>query len=207
MKFFSTIISYIGRLFLKGLFALLPLALTITLINFSLNLAQRWLEPVLKFLPQWLIVIPGIEIITVFCFVLLIGFILNYFFIAQIVRYVESLIDKIPFVKQIYMSIKQLVTALGAQEEGTFKEVVLVVFPNKGSYALGFLTGEFPQELRPHPETRYFNIFIPASPNPTSGFFLVVAEEDIVIVNMTRHEAMKLIISGGIMIPDRFKKS
>jgi uncharacterized membrane protein len=205
MKFFSTVFSYIGSLFLKGLFALLPPILTIALISFSFKVVQRWLKPILQFLPHWLIDIPCIEIITVFCLILLLGFILNYFFIAQIARYLESLIDKIPFIKQIYTSMKQVVVALGAQDDGTFKEVVLVKFPHHGSYALGFLTGSFPLNL--HAEQRYFNVFVPASPNPTSGFFLVVAENEFIVVDLTRQEAMKLIISGGVMTPERFKKS
>jgi uncharacterized membrane protein len=207
MKFFSKLFSYIGSLFFQGFFAILPITLTIVFIHFAVNLTKKWFHPILQFLPKCFLIIPFVEFIIVFCFILLVGFILNYFFIAQLAQYIDRIIERIPLIKPIYVGMKQLVSAINTQEQGAFKEVVFVEFPRKGSYAVGFLTGRLPQELNPQTSLNYFSIFIPAAPNPTSGFVIIVPQHEFIIVDMSRQEAMKLIISGGIIMPDKFAKS
>ena len=106
--------------------------------------------------------------------------------------------------RPIYGGIKQLVQAFNPHDNVSFKHVVLVEFPRKGIYSMGFMTSEMPAELTPDQATTYYNIFVPTTPNPTSGFFLVAAKENVHIVNISRQEAMALIISGGTIQPERF---
>ncbi len=86
------------------------------------------------------------------------------------------------------------------------KKVVLVEFPRQQIYSLGFLTSELQPEIAPNKKQKFFNIFIPTAPNPTSGYFVIAPEEDLIIVDLTRQEAMAMIISGGIIQPERFTK-
>lgn len=205
MKIISNCLTYLGSLFLKGLLALLPIALTFIVIRFCLTVTKNWLDSIHPYLPTWIPPIPYIELVVVIVFIFAVGIILHSFFIEQILNYLESIIAKIPLVKSIYVSSKQLVNAFGSQDQGSFKQVVLVEFPRKDSYSIGFLTGQFPSPLAPHHDIPFFSVFVPATPNPTSGFYLIVPESAFTIINLTRQEAMALIISGGIIVPDRLK--
>jgi len=201
---FSTVASYVRSLFFNGLFALLPIALTVFILHALFTLIKRWLEPILGIMPEWLRNIPHIEIVVVLLFILLIGAILRSFLLNQLIYHLESIIERIPLVKPVYVNMKQLVRALTVQDN-SFKKVVLVEFPHKGSYAIGFLTGQLHPDLAPNKKVLY-NIFVPATPNPTSGFYLITAESDFVILDLTRQEAMTLIMSGGIITPARFNQ-
>ena len=206
-RFITRGLNYFKTLFFQGLFALLPITLTIALIHFSFSMVKRWLEPVLQFLPAWLLAIPHIEVVAVLAFILVFGVILRSIIVTTTIGFFEDLIAQIPLVKPVYASIKQLVRGFSAQDQGAFKNVVLVEFPRKGSYSIGFLTGPVPTEIAPNGGTKFFSIFVPATPNPTSGFYLIVAETDFTVIDISRQEAMALIISGGIILPERFKGS
>lgn len=198
----------IWSLFLNGLFTILPLTLTIALFKFSLKLLKGWLEPIHRIAQKtFLAQIPHSEILIGLLFIILVGTVLRIFILRRIVHGFESLIFKIPLVRPVYSGIKQLVSAFNMQEEKvTFKQVVLAEFPRKGLYSVGFLTGELPPELSPTKDIRYFNIFIPTTPNPTTGFFIIIPEDQIINVSLTRQEAMAMVISGGIIVPERFMK-
>ena len=134
-----------------------------------------------------------------------VGVILRVLVLRSIIHSTENLIAKIPLVRPVYSGIKQLVQALGVQDKRSFKKVVLIEFPRHGMYSLGFLTSELVSQLSPDQEQKYFSIFVPTTPNPTSGYFVVLPEDAIKIVDLSHQEAMALIISGGIIQPDRFK--
>lgn len=99
-----------------------------------------------------------------------------------------------------------MVKAFTAQDQLTFQQVVIMEFPRMGIYSIGFLTGQSAIHLHPTEGKNYFNVFIPTTPNPTSGFLVIAAEGDFTVVDLTRQEAMSLIISGGIIRPERFEK-
>jgi uncharacterized membrane protein len=99
------------------------------------------------------------------------------------------------------------VNALSAQDGFTFKHVVLVEFPRVGIYSLGFVMSEFPEQISPKSidkKKRFFSVYIPTTPNPTTGFFVICPEDQFKIVDLTKQEAMALIVSGGILQPERF---
>lgn len=204
-KHFYTIWQNIQTIFLSGLFTLLPFTLTIALFIFSFRIINSWLQPVYQWEPEYLRSIPGSQIIFVIAVIFLFGVLIRILFLEPLIHFLERIFFKIPLMKQVYGGFKQLVNAFSVQSEIAFKKVVVVPFPTPTSYSIGFLTSEIPPRILPFAQEKYFYVFIPTTPNPTSGFLIQIAEKDIVSIDLTRQEAMSLIISGGIIQPDRFK--
>lgn len=204
--FLSNFFHYIWSLFLSGLFTILPLTVTIALFNISFNLIISWLKPLKLFInPVILKTIPYAEIVLVIIVIFLIGTITRVFVLRTLIHAIEDLIIKMPLIRHVYKGIKQLVQAFSLQDKITFKHVVVVEFPLKGVYSIGFLTSELSQEIAPEKDKKFFNVFIPTTPNPTSGFFVILPEANVQVIDLTRQEAMAMIISGGIIQPDRLK--
>lgn len=204
-----TMVKYIGAglwsLFLSGLFTLLPLALTLAIFSLAFRILKEWLEPLQHILPQAIADIPHSEIILGIFFVLLIGAILRFFILRTIVHALEETIVQIPLIRPIYSGIKQLVQAFSPQDNVSFKNVVLIEFPRKGAYSIGLVTSQAPATLSPDTSKKFICVFVPTTPNPTTGFFMMVPETDVQAIDLTRQEAMALIISGGIIQPQRFE--
>lgn len=203
-KVITKLFDYLSSLFLNGLFTILPIIVTISIFTTSFRILKSWLEPIDKFKPAFLEAIPHSEIILAIVLIFFLGAILKFFVLRSLVQSAESLLFKTPLVRPVYSGIKQLIQAFNIQEKLTFKKVVVLEFPRKGIYSLGFLTSQMPQEIAPEQEQRFFNVFVPTTPNPTSGYFVMLPESDISITNLTQQEAMALIISGGIIQPERF---
>ena len=191
-------------LFLRGFFTLLPIALTIALVKFFLTLISSWLRPIYHLEPEFLQRIPYSEFFLVLFVILGVGLVMQLFIVTHVFDIIEtSILNKIPLLRQVYFGIKQLVNALNPEDQITFKHVVYVPFLGKSSYTLGFLTNYAHPSISPDPNTRFACVFIPTTPNPTTGFYVIVPESECVIVSLTRQEAMTIIISGGILQPDR----
>ena len=205
-KSFNFIIQSIQSIFINGLLTLLPFTLTIALFTFSYRVLTNWLTPIYNLEPEYLQSIPGSQIIVVILSVFFVGLLIKLFFLEPLIHFLEAIFFKIPLMKQVYGGIKQLVHAFNIQDEMAFKKIVMIPFPSTHCYSIGFLTSEMPTQVTHFTTERFFNVFIPTTPNPTSGFLIQVAEKDIIVINLTRQEAMSLIISGGIIQPDRFKK-
>ena len=196
--------SFIGSLFITGLLTILPIILTIGLFTITLKTLKNWLEPLGRFSPEWLQKIPFSEFIVAITFVLLIGLIINVLLLRSLFSYIESAISRIPLVRPVYTGFKQLLEAFNPTDKQSFKQVVLIEFPRKGIFSIGFVTSEMASGLTPTNHTTYYGVFIPTTPMPTNGYFLIIPADDVKVVNLTRQEAMALIISGGIIQPNRF---
>lgn len=196
-----TFFYVIWSLFLKGFLALLPITLTIGLLTFTFKKLKGWLHPIYELEPAFLKAIPFSEFLLTFSVILLMGFILNSFILQSLWDAFENLVSKIPIIRPIYNGIKQLVQALNPDDNSNFKQVVLVEFPHKGTYTVGFVTNELTNQLSPDPSSGYYTVFVPTTPNPTSGFFFMVQKDQAKILNITRQEAMTFIISGGTIQP------
>lgn len=203
---FIILLHQIRSIFLNGLFTILPFTLTIALFTFIYRIINNWLQPIINLEPVYLQTIPGSHIIIVLLVIFMVGLFIKLFFLESLIHLLEAIFAKIPLLKQVYGGTKQLVQAFNIQDEIAFKKIVMVPFPTNASYSIGFLTSELPPQVINFSNERFFNIFIPTTPNPTSGFLIQVAEKDIIVVNLTRQEAMSLIISGGLIQPERFKK-
>ena len=113
----------------------------------------------------------------------------------------EHLLDRVPFINTVYRTVKQIVDTFSKQQKAVFQEAVLLEYPRKRCYVLGFLTSEAKGETQKVTGEEILNIFVPTTPNPTSGFLLMVPKEDITRLNMSVTDGMKLIISGGAVVP------
>jgi len=203
MNSIKKVLYFLWGIFLKGLLTLLPVTLTIALLNFSFKILKSWLRPIYNLEPEFLREIPFSEFLLTFFFIVIIGIILNVLVLNSLWATFENLIGKIPLVRPIYNGIKQLIQAFNPDDKHSFKHVVYIEFPRKDVYSIGFMTGETPASISPDSKNVYYNVFIPTTPNPTAGFFLMVLKEQVIITELTRQEAMALIMSGGIIQPHR----
>jgi uncharacterized membrane protein len=206
--------------FLSGLFTLIPIAATLFFLHFLYNFVLKMLSPIYKLEPFFLKAIPGIEFIIVIVLILLIGITLKNFITHQIIHYFERLIARIPLVRIIYSAAKTLVDFFKLPSVSSVamkgkRKVVLIPYPKKGQYHLAFLLDSaeesyqriIPDSFKNHPEEKYVKVFMPHSPNPTSGFFFIMPEEEIIQTEITFEEALKTLVSCGIITPETLKKS
>ena len=149
-------------------------------------------------LPLW---IPGLGLIFVVSIMILIGFLTANFAGRFFVRMSELLLAKTPVIKNIYGAIKQILEAVMASQTDAFRQVVLVEYPRRGMWAIGFVTGTTMGEVQNITADEMINVFVPTTPNPTSGFLLFVPRKEAVALNMNVEDGVKLVISGGIVTP------
>jgi len=202
----------VTTLFLTGIILLLPITLTVGVLSFLFRVLVRWLEPLKRITNTSVVfgIVPHPEIILAVLIILIAGIIYNVFLIRTIIHALENLVIQIPIIRPVYSGFKQLVRAFSLQDKLTFKQVVLVEFPRKDVLSIGFLTSEFDTTLADGKAIlgkKLYNVFIPTTPNPTTGFFVIVPEEQIIKINVTRQEAMAMIISGGIIQPEHKEKN
>lgn len=208
MQYAQSFFHTLWSIFLSGLFTILPITLTIALFNISFRLLKGWVQPVNCLRIPLICSIPHADIILVILLIFFIGIVLHFFIIKRFIDSLEAIVFKVPLIRSVYSGIKQLVFAFDPSNQVSFKKVVLIQFPRAGVYSVGFLTGEFAESLKPESEknTELFTVFVPTTPNPTTGFFVILPKADITVIDLTQQEAMTLIISGGIIQPKRFVK-
>jgi uncharacterized membrane protein len=200
-----SLIDSICSLFLTGLFSLLPITLTIAVFTLTLRVLQSWLEPLKHSGLPFLDTVPYSEVILAIAIIFLAGTLYNMFILRPIIHAVERLFSRIPLIRPVYSGIKKLVEAFSFQDKVSFSKVVRVEFPRPGVYSIGFLANQVEERIAPDTIYKYYSIFIPTTPNPTSGFLIIAPESQIAIIDITRQEAMAMIISGGIIQPDTVK--
>jgi uncharacterized membrane protein len=205
-SFISKFFGFLKSIFFNGLLVILPITLTIAVFNVAFKLIKGWLAPIYRAEPTYLQSIPHSEILLVLIVILIVGAIFNLFFLKAFLHFLESIVARIPLFNPVYSGIKQLVQAFTMPEKLTFQRVVMVEFPRSGLYSIGFLTSEVPAEISPNKAQRFFKVFIPTTPNPTTGFLIAVPEHEVRTIDLSRQEAMSLIISGGIIQPERFTR-
>lgn len=199
--------QYFRRIFITGLLASIPLVVTLALLSWVFTKLDRISPIMTKALigvgvplpPGYRI--PGLGIVVTIVLVLSIGFFTTTFIGRRIVEWAEGLFDKIPFVRTIYGGVKQIVEAIASQQAQTFRQVVMVEYPRKGLFSLGFVTCDSKGEVQDADDRHLINVFIPTTPNPTSGMLIIVPQDDIINLAMTVEEGIKLIMSGGILTP------
>ncbi|MCM8761140.1 MAG: DUF502 domain-containing protein, partial [Candidatus Omnitrophica bacterium] len=148
------------------------------------------------------LVIPGIGIIIGLCTVVIIGFIATNFVGKRFIHILENWFLRFPLVKQVYPAIKQIVVSLISQEHSAFKKVVMVEYPSKGIWSVGFLTNDSFKEAQEKTGEELLHVFIGTTPTPLSGFLILVPKKSVKILDMPVEEGIKLIVSGGIVKPD-----
>lgn len=199
---FVELIDSIFSLFLTGLLTLLPITLTIAVFTITFRVLVGWLEPLKRFGLPFIGVIPYSEVILTIAIIFIAGALYNIFLLRPIIHGIEKLFKKIPLIRPVYSGIKKLVHAFSFQDKVSFNKVVRVEFPKIGTYSIGFLANQVNEKIAPDTEKKYFSIFIPTTPNPTSGFLILLPEDEFTIIDISRQDAMAMIISGGIIQPD-----
>ena len=195
--------SFVARLrnyFITGIIVLVPIGftlyLTIFLVSISSNLIPAEINPN-NYMP---FSIPGLEIALSIIFITLIGFISLSFIGKRILKLINDLLKKIPFLRTIYSAITQM-TETFANKKGKKKSVVLVQYPSKGIWAVGFATKDNKGEISKKTNDNLVNVFVPTTPNPTSGFLLMFPKKDVIYLDMNFEEASKFIVSAGTSNP------
>ncbi len=195
----SRLSSIMKKQFVTGLVMLLPIGLTLIIIFALFKLVGKFSSPflerveLLRELPEAVISVLSF-LITLFI-IWVIGIFATNVMGKRLVHWFENILLKMPFVARIYQSIRQIIQTVMLSRKA-FHQVVMIEYPRKGIYTLAFVTNRFQWK-----ERKMLSLFIPTTPNPTSGWFVVIPEEEAVSLKMSVEEGMKLIISGGIITP------
>ena len=203
MNLISRIFRRISNNFFKGILISAPIIITLYIAWGLIKFFDKKASPLLGTFP---FEIPGFGLITVFIFFAIIGFITTGLLGRIFSSFIEKVLSKMPVLRNIYSGLKQLFEAILAKKSNSFREVVLLEYPRKGIWAMGFLTGETKGEVNRKTKNQMVNIFLPTTPNPTSGFLLFVPKKDILRLTMTVEEAIKMIISAGMLTPSENQK-
>ena len=197
------------KYFVTGLLILVPLAITLWVLNLIVGtmdqslllLPERWRpEKLFGFH------IPGLGTILTLLIIFLTGLATRNFVGNQVVRVWEGILTRIPVVNTIYSSVKQVSDTLFSSSGNAFRKAVLVQYPHQGSWTIAFVTGVPGGDVRNHLHGDYISIYVPTTPNPTSGFFLMVRRADAIELDMNVDEALKYIVSMGVVSPESLDK-
>ena len=190
----------IRSLFLKGLLAILPLVITLYLLFWFITTLDDFIGRVV--VPIIGISFPGMGLVFSIGLIILTGFLISNYATAKLAKEIEKLFEKVPLVSKIYTGIKQIINAFTLRDKQTFNKVVLVEYPRKDTYALGFITGECQGEIQEKASAKLVNVFIPTTPNPTSGMLILVPNNEIIYLDMSVEEGLKMIVSAGVVVPE-----
>ena len=203
LGFFARLRTY----FLTGFVVAAPIAITVYLTWWFVSLFDSWIKPYVpdiynpdNYLP---FSVPGVGLILAFFGITVIGALTANLFGRTIVAYWESLLDRMPVVRNVYRALKQIFETALQQSSSSFREVILIEYPRRGLYAIAFVSrdtvGEIPVKVG---NGGMVSVFLPTTPNPTSGFLLFVPEVDVIQLDMSVEQAAKLVISAGLVVPD-----
>ena len=193
-------ISILARLrnyFITGIVVLVPIGITLYLTKFFISVSSKLIPQGINpnsYLPY---AIPGLEIVLSIIFITFIGGLSLSFIGKKFLQIFNDILKKIPILRTIYSAIGQMTETLAPKSGNSKKSVVLVEYPRKGSWAVGFATKENKGEISKKTNTELINVFVPTTPNPTSGFLLMFPKSEIVYLDMSFEEASKFIVSAG----------
>jgi uncharacterized membrane protein len=197
------------KYFITGLLILVPLAITLWVVNLIIGtMDQSLLLLPARWRPEAMFgfAIPGLGTILTLLIIFFTGLAAHNFIGKRVVHIWESALIRIPVVKTIYSSVKQVSDTLFSSSGNAFRKALLVQYPRQGSWTIAFMTGVPGGDVRNHLHGDYVSIYVPTTPNPTSGFFLMVPRADTIELDMSVDEALKYIVSMGVVSPEHFEK-
>ena len=200
MKKKSSITSKLRNAFIAGIVVLVPIGFTLYLTLFLIKISSKLIPNEINpnnYLP---FSIPGLEILLSVIFITIVGGISLSFFGKKILNLINDLFKRIPILRTIYSAIGQMTESFTSKSDNK-KSVVLIEYPKKGSWAVGFATKENKGEISKKTNKDLINVFVPTTPNPTSGFLLMFPKEEVIYLDMTFEEASKFIVSAGTSDP------
>ncbi|MAI97365.1 MAG: hypothetical protein CML37_01535 [Rhodobacteraceae bacterium] len=201
------ILQRIRSNFLTGLVLITPIVLTLYIVWGAINFIDDKVVPWLptKYNPSTYIGkdLPGLGVLTFLLFTTLVGMVTKGFFGRQLIKFWQSLVDRTPIFRSIYNAVKQIAETVFTKSEQTFQSACLVEYPRKGIWVVAFVSTESKGEIKVSVGKKdLLTIFVPTTPNPTSGFLLFVPKDDIILLKMSVENAAKLVISAGLVVPD-----
>jgi uncharacterized membrane protein len=196
-------VKHLRNYFISGLLFWIPLALSVIVIKFSLEFINE-LVPT-KYLPETLFNLntdfPGSGIVLVLLVILITGVIVSNFLGRKLVTLWESVLNKIPGFRNVYNVLKKVSDTVFNSSTESFRKAFLIQYPSKGIWVIAFQSGDYKGEAESIIGEEMINLFVPTTPNPTSGFFVMMPKKDVFELNMTVEEAFKIVISAGVVIP------
>lgn len=211
-RFGNWLAETVRRYFVAGVVFFAPIGITV----WAIASIVVWLDNLI--LPKVLALVlpdadgpirlPILGMLFTFCVIILLGFIARHLLGPEFVKAWERLLSRVPIARSIYSGVKGLMEAIfGADRRSQFNRVVMIQYPRKGIYALAFTTGEAKGIVQTLTEQRMINCFLPTTPNPTSGFYLLVPEEDVIEADISVEDAFKLVMSAGLVVPENGDES
>ncbi len=195
--------KHLRNYFISGLLFWIPLALSVIVIKFSLEFINE-LVPT-KYLPETLFNLntdfPGSGIVLVLLVILITGVIVSNFLGRKLVALWERILNKIPGFRNVYNVLKKVSDTVFNSSTESFRKAFLIQYPSKGIWVIAFQSGDYKGEAESIIGEEMINLFVPTTPNPTSGFFVMMPKKDVFELNMTVEEAFKIVISAGVVIP------
>jgi uncharacterized membrane protein len=197
-----SIVTFLRRKLLTGILVLVPIGITYFVLKFIFNTVDNILAPYIQhYLGRD---IPGLGLLATIILILLAGLLGTNVLGKFLLSYFDRALAKVPVVATIYLSAKQVVEAIGTTNTKSFKRVVLVEYPRKGLLTLAFVTRDsYTVAGKDGANKRVINIFVPSTPNPTTGFLIILPESQVIGVDLSVEEGIKLVMSGGIISPTR----
>lgn len=197
------------RYFITGLLVVVPLYLTV----YIFGLIVGYMDTLLNYLPEFLrpdtylpFHIPGLGVVFTIVIIFFAGLLATNLLGKKLVEIGDNILARIPLFRSIYKPLKQFMETFLVTGYSGFRRVVLVEFPSKGMYSVGFLTGVADGEVQTKTKEKVVNVFLPTTPNPTTGFYILMPEKDIIPLEMSVEDAFKLIITGGMVSPEKAKQ-
>jgi uncharacterized membrane protein len=194
----------IRKWLLAGLLVIVPLAITVWVMQWIIGT----LDQTLLILPSswrpdaWMgFHIPGFGVLLAFAILLLVGAIASNFFGRKLVEWGDALLNRIPVVRSIYSGVKQVSDTLFSETGNAFRKALLVQWPQPGMWTIGFLTGAPGGDVANHLQGDYLSVYVPTTPNPTGGYFVMLRKSDCIELKMSVDDALKYIVSMGVVVP------
>ncbi len=195
--------KHLRNYFISGLLFWIPLVLTFIVIRFFLELLNKIIPP--KYLPETLFNLntdfPGSGIVLVLLVILVTGVMVSNILGRKLVSLWERVLNKIPGFRNIYNVLKKVSDTVFNTSTESFRKAFLIQYPSKGIWVIAFQSGDYKGEAESIIGEEMINLFVPTTPNPTSGFFVMMPKKDVFELNMTVEEAFKIVISAGVVIP------
>lgn len=194
----------IRRWLLAGLLVLVPLAVTVWLLNWIISTLDQTLQILPgAWQPDTLLGfhIPGFGVLLALAIVLSIGAVATNFFGKKLVRWWDALLSRIPIVRSIYSSVKQVSDTLFSENGNAFRKALLVQWPREGVWTIAFQTGMPGGDVANHLQGEYLSVYVPTTPNPTGGYFVMLRKTDCIELKMSVDEALTYVISMGVVVP------
>lgn len=197
----KSLFGHIRTTFLRGIGVLIPLGLTYWFFEALLNAVDGIFRPHLE---RWIgYEIPGLGFLSMIVLILLVGLLTRNLIGRLFLGWFENVLTSIPFVRSVYSAIKDLVGAFAIGDKSkTFRQVIMTEYPRTGLYCIGFVTNEMPFRSAEGISKDFLNVYIPNPPNPTSGFLVLIPKDQAIKLDLSIEEGLKLVLSGGIVIPD-----